>query len=60
MINRVLQRLPQSEEDLLAEMKVWPDNPSSAWYYLALQEASNSHDYTRKDEIHEQWTSLSK
>ena len=30
-----------------------------AWYYLAVQEATNSHDYGRKaDTVHETWTGL--
>lgn len=58
MINRVLRRLPETDEDLLPDMKVWPDNPSSAWHYLAMQEATNGHDYTRKDNVHEQWIVL--
>ena len=58
MINRVLRRLPETDEDLLPDMKVRPDNPSSAWHYLAMQEATNGHDYTRKDNVHEQWIVL--
>ncbi|WP_320611420.1 InlB B-repeat-containing protein [Evtepia sp.] len=59
MINRVLGRLPETEDDLLPGMKTWLDNPSSAWYYLAIQEATNDHDYIRKsDGIHEMWEVL--
>ncbi|WP_125116259.1 S-layer homology domain-containing protein [Agathobaculum sp. Marseille-P7918] len=59
MINRVLQRLPEDESDLLSNMQTWPDNLSSAWYYLAVQEATNSHDFDRKDDgVHEKWTAL--
>lgn len=59
MINRVLQRLPENESDLLSNMQTWPDNLSSAWYYLAVQEATNSHDFDRKaDGVHEKWTAL--
>ena len=59
MINRVLQRLPESEDDLLDGMNVWPDNQPSAWYYLAVQEATNSHDFDRKaDGVHEHWTEM--
>ena len=46
MINRVLCRMPQDEEDLLGSMVVWPDNKPTDWHYLAVQEATNSHDYT--------------
>ena len=59
MINRVLQRLPENEEDLLEDMNIWPDNASDAWYYIAVQEATNSHDFERKDDgVHETWTAL--
>lgn len=56
MINRVLQRLPENEDDLLQDMNVWPDNQPEDWYYLAVQEATNSHDFNRKgDGVHEHW-----
>lgn len=58
MINRVLRRLPETGSDLLPGMKSWPDNPPGTWYYLAVQEAANSHSFQWKDEIHESWTSL--
>ena len=59
MINRVLGRLPETADDLLDDMIAWPDNPPDAWYYLAVQEATNSHDYERKaDTVHETWTGL--
>lgn len=58
MINRVLNRLPGDAEDLLDGMRVWPDNPPDAWYYLAVQEATNSHSFTRKGDVYERWTSL--
>lgn len=58
MINRVLNRLPESEDDLLDGMNVWPDNQQGAWYYLAVQEATNSHDFNRKGDVHEHWTKL--
>ena len=58
-INRVLGRLPETADDLLDDMIAWPDNPPDAWYYLAVQEATNSHDYGRKaDTVHETWTGL--
>ena len=58
-INRVLGRLPETADDLLDDMIAWPDNPPDAWYYLAVQEATNSHDYERKaDTVHETWTGL--
>ena len=59
MINRVLQRLPEDEDDLLPDMNVWPDNQPQDWYYLAVQEATNSHDFDRKDDgVHEHWTDM--
>ena len=58
MINRVLCRVPETEGDLLPGMITWPDNQPGTWYYLAVQEATNSHDYDRKDAIHEKWTAL--
>ena len=58
MINRVLCRVPETESDLLPGMITWPDNQPGTWYYLAVQEATNSHDYDRKDAIHEKWTAL--
>lgn len=58
MINRVLNRLPETEADLLSGMQVWPDNQPEDWFYLAVQEATNSHDFDRKGDIHEHWTTL--
>ena len=59
LVNRVLGRLPETADDLLDGMIAWPDNPPDAWYYLAVQEATNSHDYERKaDTVHETWTGL--
>lgn len=58
MINRVLCRIPEDEDDLLKDMIVWPDNQSGAWYYLAVQEATNGHDYASKGEVYERWTKL--
>lgn len=58
MINRVLCRMPQSESDLLDSMVTWPDNKPSDWHYLAVQEATNSHDFNRQGEVGENWTKL--
>ena len=59
MINRMLQRLPEDEDDLLPNMYVWPDNQPGEWYYLAVQEATNSHNFDRKsDGVHEHWTEM--
>ena len=45
LVNRMLERIPETTEDLLGdEMIHWPDNADpNAWYYLAVQEATNSH-----------------
>ena len=58
IINRVLCRIPEDESDLLPDMNVWPDNAPDAWYYLAVQEATNSHDYRHKGEVYETWTDM--
>ena len=58
MINRVLCRMPQSESDLLDSMVTWPDNKPSDWHYLAVQEATNSHEFERKGAVNEKWTKL--
>lgn len=58
MINRVLCRMPQSESDLLDSMVTWPDNKPSDWHYLAVQEATNSHNFDRQGEVGESWTKL--
>ena len=58
MINRVLNREPEDEGDLLPDMRVWSDNQPGTWYYLAVQEATNSHDYTRPNAPYEHWTEI--
>ena len=61
LVNRVLNRLPEKSEDLLDDMIKWPDNAdASVWYYLAVQEATNSHDYSDKSNAdkYEKWTKL--
>ena len=59
LINNVLLRLPEYKSDLLDGMIVWPDNTPDLWYYLAVQEATNSHDYRIKDKgIFEIWTKI--
>jgi len=60
MINRVFERLPEGPDDLLPGMLTWSDNVNpNVWYYLYLQEASNSHRYVRKaDDVHETWVEL--
>ncbi|RHU67989.1 VWA domain-containing protein [Ruminococcaceae bacterium TF06-43] len=60
LVNRVLNRQPETEDDLLPNMTVWTDNASpKAWYYLAVQEATNSHYYKFKtNSKYEKWTEL--
>ena len=58
MINRMLNRLPEDPSDLLPGMNVWPDCGPGDWFYLAIQEATNSHDYRHKAGSYETWTGL--
>ena len=60
LVNRVLKRLPETKDDLHKDMKTWPDNQNeSAWFYLAVQEATNSHyQNLKKDGTHEKWESM--
>ena len=60
LVNRVLNRLPETEDDLLPNMTVWTDNANpKAWYYHAVQEATNSHYYEFKtNSQYEKWTEL--
>jgi len=59
LVNRVLKRLPETAEDLHNDMIKWSDNSdTSAWYYLAVQEATNSHYYDLKGNKHEKWSKL--
>ena len=58
MINRMLNRVPEDPSDLLPGMNVWPDCGPGDWFYLAIQEATNSHDYRRKAGSYETWTDL--
>ena len=61
LVNRVLNRLPENSSDLLDSMIKWPDNSdASAWYYLAVQEATNSHYYKTKENKFEKWNELRK
>lgn len=63
MINRVLDRVPAKESRLLSRsiMLTFPDNNPGDWYYIAIQEASNSHEYQRsvyETTGDEMWTKL--
>ena len=58
IVNGILERTPH-KDGLLKDMKVWPDNNEKAWYYLDIQEATNTHEYerdTNKDP--EKWTKI--
>lgn len=56
MINRATGRAPKSADAFLPGMKTWSDNTADKWYYLDVQEATNSHSYTVKG--FETWTAL--
>ena len=57
MVNRATGRAPESTGALLSGMKTWKDNADTArWYYLDVQEATNSHTYLGAPT--ETWTSL--
>ncbi len=60
LVNRILCRNPEQVSDLRTDMTTWQDNMNTAaWYYLAVQEATNSHDYESKlGTIFESWTVL--
>lgn len=58
MINRVLNRIPEDASDLLPDMNVWPDCNPGDWFYLAVQEATNSHNYKHKAGNYETWISM--
>ena len=60
MINRVLNRIPEENGDLLAGMNVWPDCNPGDWFYLAVHEATNSHDFQHKAGNYETWTGMNK
>ena len=63
MINRVLDRVPSEESHLLpySVMLTFPDCQPGQWFYIAIQEATNSHTYERavtEKNGDEQWTAL--
>ena len=58
IINRMLDRTPESENCLHYGMTSWKDNPSDAWYYISVQEATNTHDYKMIDGKDEKWVSV--
>ena len=59
LINRVLERELPEDAELLDEMNVWSDNRDTGkWYYLDIQEATNSHAYTRDKKGKESWVKM--
>ena len=59
MINRMLQRIPGTAADLHTDMETFADNQDTeAWYYLAIQEAANSHGFNRDEDGSEHWTEI--
>lgn len=62
LTNRVLERATK-EAQMHKDMVKWSDNISGTWYYEAVQEATNSHEYYRLNEKvenhsfnYEKWT----
>ena len=55
-MNYILER-GADVEHMLKNMKLWPDNPTEAWFYEAIQEASNAHEFTKTKGV-ETWTKL--
>ena len=58
VLNRVLNRAPQYTSDLTRNYTTFSDVATSAWYYLDVEEAANSHTYTRKTNDYEYWNKL--
>ena len=58
IVNGILERTPH-KDGLLEDMKLWPDNNEKAWYYLDIQEATNTHEYEREtNKDPEKWTKI--
>lgn len=58
ILNKLLGRDKISADDMLSEMKTWPDNKPGAWYYEAVQEATNSHIPAFREDGTECWTEI--
>ena len=58
ILNRVLNRAPQTTSDLLSGLNTFNDVSVTSWYYLDVEEAANSHTYTRKTNDYEYWEKL--
>lgn len=57
IINNLLQRTPDAGH-MLPNMRTWIDNPVNAWYYTAVQEATNSHSYVVESFGYEVWKTI--
>ena len=57
LINNVLERGVPAE-NIHPDAIFWPDNPETEWYYEAVMEATNSHDYIYEDDGNELWTGM--
>jgi hypothetical protein len=61
LLNNVLKRRVETDDDLLDDMVKWNDNQPGTWFYLPVQEATNSHFYDWKDDgIFEVWSEMRK
>ncbi|MCL2353086.1 MAG: S-layer homology domain-containing protein, partial [Defluviitaleaceae bacterium] len=60
MINRMFNRRLEDHTGLLQGMIAWPDNANqNSWYYLYMQEATNSNYFEMKvDGVHKRWVEL--
>lgn len=59
LINRMLNRVPESTEALLAHRTAWADNKNpNAWYYLYLQEATHSTIFERLESGYIRWVEI--
>ena len=59
ILNNSLNRVVESEEDLLDGMTIFADNQPGTWFYLAIQEATHSTFYERKEDgIHKVWVEI--
>jgi len=59
IVNRMLNRVLDSEDSLLDGRIHWPDKTNlNAWYYLYLQEASHSTEFARLANGSLKWTAL--
>ena len=57
LINLLLERVVESDK-IHSDAIFWPDNKSDMWYYTAVEEATNSHKYTRENTKYETWTEI--